>query len=280
MSDRTPAPTLVDTHCHLDARQFEGEALSSLLDRARQAGVRRMVNIGTQLETSRASLALAERHAPIYAAVGVDPNDGEGFDEAALAELETLAGSPKVVAVGEIGLDYHWDRLPRSEQARIFRLQLDLARRLELPVVIHSRDADEDTAAILVDWAERARAAGVYRDRPAGVMHCFAGDLALAERLHAAGLLISLAGIVTYPSAEQTRQVATGMPASALVLETDAPYLSPQPFRGRRNEPAHVRATAEHVAGLRGESLEELSRATSANAARLFGWESPETWQT
>lgn len=271
---------LVDTHCHLDAAQFASEPPEAILARAAEAGVGRLVSIGTELATSRAAVALAERLAPVYATVGVDPNDAAGFDPAALAALEALATSPKAVAIGEIGLDYHWDRVARDEQARVFRLQLDLARRQGLPVVIHSRDADADCAAILLDWAAAAQAAGAYAGRPVGVMHCYAGDLPLAERLVDAGFLISLAGVVTYKNAERARAVAAGLPASALVLETDAPYLSPQPFRGQRNEPAHLRATAERVAALRGMTLETLARATTANAARLFGWESPDTWET
>jgi TatD DNase family protein len=270
--------TLVDTHCHLDAEQFSDETVPALLDRAAAAGIRRVVNIGIDLATSRASVALAEAHPPIYAAVGVDPNDAAGFTDADLEALRALAASPKVVAVGEIGLDYHWNRAPHEVQARVFSAQLELARDLGLPVVIHNRDADEDTAAILLDWAAAARAAGAYPDRPVGVMHCYSGDLPLAERLVAAGFLISLAGVVSYKNAARTQAVALGLPESALVLETDAPYLSPIPHRGRRNEPAHLRATAEFVARLRQTTLEALAGATSANAARLFGWAAPETW--
>lgn len=270
--------TLVDTHCHLDAEQFSDESMPTLLARAADAGIQRVVNIGIDLASSRASVALAEAHGPIYAAVGVDPNDAAGFADSDLDALRALAASPKVVAVGEIGLDYHWNRAPHEVQARVFIAQLNLARDLGLPVVIHNRDADEDTAAILLEWAAAARASGAYSDRPVGVMHCYSGDLPLAERLVAAGFLISLAGVVSYKNAAQAQAVALGLPEKALVLETDAPYLSPIPHRGRRNEPAHLLATAEFVARLRQTTLEALAGATSANAARLFGWAAPETW--
>lgn len=259
---------LVDTHCHLDAAQFAGEPVAALLERAAAAGVTRLVTIGTDLATSAAAVELAEAHDNVWATVGVDPNDCAAFDDEGLATLAALADNPKVVAIGEIGLDYYWDRVPHDMQQRAFEAQLALASRLRLPVVIHSRDALDDTEAMLVRWA----ADRVANDGPPGVMHCYSGDLPRARRLVAAGFLVSLAGIVTYKNAQLTQDVATGLPASALVLETDAPYLAPHPHRGARNEPAYVRPIAEHVAGLRGETLEAVAAATSANAARLFGW--------
>lgn len=260
---------LVDTHCHLDARQFAGEPLATVLERAAAAGVTRVVTIGTDLRSSQTAVALAEAHPAVRATVGVDPNDLVGFSDTTLAELAELGDRSAVVAIGEIGLDYRWLRSPPDAQQPAFRAQLDLARRLELPVVIHSRSADEDTAAILLEWAHGGRQNG----RPLGVMHCFAGDLALGERLVDAGFLISLSGVVTYRNAVRTHQVAAGLPDEAIVLETDAPYLAPDPYRGQRNEPARVRLIAERVAELRGASLSDLARHTSANAARLFGWE-------
>lgn len=263
--------TLVDTHCHLDAAQFAGEPVAALVERAAAAGVTRLVTIGTDLNTSAAAVELAEAHDNVWATVGVDPNDCAEFDDAALATLAALAKHPKVVGIGEIGLDYYWNKVPHEVQQCAFEAQLALADRLGLPVVIHSRDALDDTESVLVRWASER----VPNDRPPGVMHCYSGDLARAHRLVAAGFLVSLAGIVTYKNAQLTQEVAAGLPAGALVLETDAPYLAPHPHRGARNEPAYVRPIAEHVAGLRGETLEAVAAATSANAARLFGWMEP-----
>jgi TatD DNase family protein len=277
-SPAAPFPTLVDTHCHIDAKQFENDPPEAVIERALRVGVRRMVNIGTNLETSAAAVELAQAQARVYAAVGVDPNDAEGFDEASISRLRSLASRPKVVAIGEIGLDYHWDVVARDEQARVFRVQLDLACELGLPVVIHNRDADEDTGAILIEWASSPAVKARFADRPVGVMHCYSGDLDLAQRLHELGFLISLAGVVTFKNARALQAVAKEMPVSALVIETDAPYLSPHPHRGERNEPARVRNIAEFVAGLREDALEEIARATTRNAASLFGWDPPELW--
>ncbi len=260
---------LVDTHCHLDADQFADEPTAALLARAAAEGVERVVTVGTHLAGSRAAVALAGAHEAVWAVVGVDPKNLAGFDEGALPALEDLAAQPKVVAIGEVGLDYHWDRSPRPVQREAFRAQLELARRIGLPVVIHCREADEDSAAILLGWAAEGKAAA----RPLGVMHCYSGDLAMAERLVGAGFLISLSGIVTFANAARTHEVAVGLPEDALLLETDAPYLAPHPHRGQRNEPAMLRLIAERVAALRDTSLAHVAFATSANAARLFRWE-------
>ncbi len=264
------APFLIDTHCHLDAAQFADEPVADLLARAAAAGVGRMVTIGTNLITSRAAVALADAHAPVYASVGVDPNEAAGYDAAARAELRTLAAHPKVLAIGEIGLDYHWMMSPAAHQADVLADQLALAGELGLPVVIHCRDAHDDAERVLGAWAAERRRAGWPAERPVGVMHCYSGDLAEALRLHTAGWLVSLAGPVTYKNAVRGQEVAAGLPLEALVLETDAPYLAPVPRRGTRNEPAFVRHTAEFVAGLRGLDLAALAAATTANAVRLF----------
>lgn len=258
---------LVDTHCHLDAEQFADEGTGPLLARAAAAGVRNVVTIGTNVVTSARAVELAARHHMVSAAVGVDPNDAAEFDDTTLDEVRRLAENDVVVAVGEIGLDYHWDRAPRAQQAAVFRAQLDLARALPLPVVIHSRDADDDTAAILETWA----ADHPWRDRrPLGVMHCFSGSLDHARRMVRAGFLVSLAGNVTFRNAAGLHEVARGLDSGAFVLETDAPWLSPVPYRGRRNEPARVRDIAEQVAAMRNESVEAVARATYRNARRLF----------
>lgn len=264
------AVDLVDTHCHLDAPQLADDGPATVIARAHAAGVTRMVTIGTDLATSRAAVSLAAAHAAdgVWATVGIDPNDLDGWNAASPAALAELAASPRVVAVGEIGLDYHWLRSAPDAQRAAFVAQLAVARAAGLPVVVHSRDADEDTAAILLEWAAGAPDAS----RPLGVMHCFAGDVGLAKRYVAAGFVISLAGTVTYPSAHRTREVARWLPSDAYVLETDCPYLAPAPYRGQRNEPAYLRATATFVAELRGQSLAEVAADTSGAAARLFGW--------
>jgi TatD DNase family protein len=262
---------LVDTHSHLDAAEFAAEPTAALLARAAVEGIARVVTVGLDVATSRQAVALAGDHEAVWAAVGAAPNDLDGFDEGALDDLRTLVRQPRVVAIGEIGLDYHWHRFPPNLQQTAFQQQLALAREVDLPVIIHSRDADEDTAAILLTWAETTRRGG----RPLGVMHCFAGDVALAQRLIEAGFMISLSGVVTFKNASRAHAVASELPMDHLVLETDAPYLSPEPYRGpqHRNEPSRLRLVAAQVAALRGVSLAEIASATSANAVRLFGWE-------
>jgi TatD DNase family protein len=262
---------LVDTHCHLDAEAFEAEPVAGILARAHKAGVTRVVTIGTRLQTSREAVRIARIHSDVWAAIGIDPNDLDDWTMAHVDELADLAKGRDVVAIGEIGLDYYWERSPRETQRRAFEAQLELAQRLDLPVVIHSRDAHEDVAAILLAWA----ADHPHVDRPLGVMHCYAETAERAWPLVEAGFLISLSGIVTFRNNKVAPLVATELPLSALVLETDAPYLAPHPHRGRRNEPAYVRLIAERVADLREVPLCEVADVTSANAARLFGWDNP-----
>jgi TatD DNase family protein len=253
-------PELFDTHAHLHFPDFADD-LPAVLDRARAAGVRRFVTIGTDVDTTRAALELAGRVAGVWASAGIHPHDAAAADEAAFAEIERLAGSPGVVAIGEIGLDFFRNLSPRDAQERTFQRLLDLARRLGKPVLVHCRDAHEETLAIL----------GAARvDEVGGIMHCFSGDVAIARRCLDLGLTISLAGPVTYPNARALPEVARFVPADQLVVETDCPYLPPQGHRGRRNEPAYLALTAARVAELRGEPLDALGRRTSDNARRLF----------
>src|SRR6266545_857156 len=228
-----------------------------MMARAREAGVRRMVTIGTDVETSRAALAIAERDRDVWATVGLHPHDAESGDDAVFDELGRLARSPRVVAIGEMGLDFFRNLSPRPAQEAAFRRQLDLARSLRKPVVLHCRDAHAETLAILAE----ARVSQM-----GGIMHCFSGDVELARRCLDLGLLISLAGPVTYPNARELPAVARFVPADRLVVETDCPFLPPQPYRGRRNEPAYLALTAARVAELRGESLATLGPQMSANA--------------
>jgi TatD DNase family protein len=259
---------LVDTHCHLDAQQFAAEPAAAVVRRARKAGVEWVVSIGTDETSSERATRLAGEHDAVYAAVGVDPNDAADWDAGRLAAVDALSRRPKVVAIGEIGLDYYWDRVPRATQAAAFRDQLALAAERRLPVVVHNREADADTESTLLEWA----AAHPLRDeRPLGVLHCFSGSAPMARRLAGAGFMISFAGNVTYPSAEELQAACRAVPDAHLVLETDSPYLAPQGHRGERNEPARVREIAGFVAVLRGKTLAELAALTTANAERLFG---------
>jgi TatD DNase family protein len=254
-------PELFDTHAHLHFPDLASE-LDDILARARGVGVRWMVTIGTDVETSRAALAVADRDPEVWATVGLHPHDAAGGDDAVFAELERLAASARVVAIGEMGLDFFRNLSPRPVQEAVFRRQLALARSLRKPAVIHCRDAHAETLAILAE--ERVREVG-------GIMHCFSGDVEIARRCLDLGLMISLAGPVTYPSARNLHAVAPFVPADRLVVETDCPFLPPQPYRGKRNEPAYLTITAARVADLRKESLDELGPRMTDNARRLFG---------
>ena len=251
---------LVDTHAHLHFPEFAGD-LEAVLERARAAGVRCMVTIGTDVESSRAAVALAGREPDVWAAVGIHPHAASLADEARLAEIERLAAAPRVVAIGETGLDFFRLLSPRDAQELAFRAQLALARRLRKPVLVHCRDAHEETLAILAE---------VPVGEAGGIMHCFSGDAGEARRCLDLGLLISLAGPVTYPKARALPEVAKVVPADRLVVETDCPFLPPQPYRGKRNEPAYLAVTAARVAELRAEPLEELASRMSENARTLL----------
>jgi TatD DNase family protein len=253
--------SLFDTHAHLHFPDFDADR-AEMMARARQAGVDRMLTIGTEVPTSRAAIALAQAEPDVWAAVGVHPHDAAEADEATLAEIERLAGAARVVAVGEIGLDFFRNLSPRDVQERVFRHLIGVARRARKPVIVHCREAHPEVLGILGE--ERAAEVG-------GIMHCFSGDVAVARRCLELGLLISLAGPVTYPNARALPEVARFVPADRLVVETDCPFLPPQGYRGKRNEPAYLAITAARVAELRGEPLEEFARRSSENACRLLG---------
>ena len=260
---------LVDSHCHLQDSQFESDR-DEVLDRARRAGVSAFVVIGTDLESSRRAVDLADSHSDVYAAVGVHPHDAKDLDDRTLGALERLADSPKVVAIGEIGLDYYRNLSPPEAQVDAFQRQLDLARRLSLPVVIHSREADGETYDVIASYEELALP-DWPKDRPLGVMHCFAGDLMLALRYIQIGFMISIPGTCTYPKSDRVGAVAGGIPLRWMAVETDAPYLPPQPHRGRRNEPAYLPDTVARIAELRGDSVETVAERTAIATAWLFG---------
>lgn len=258
---------LIDTHAHLHDPKFDADR-DAVIERMREAGVVAAVTIGTDLAASRAAVELAARYPDVWATVGVDPHEAAGFTADTLAVLRELAQSPQVVAIGEIGLDYYWDEAPRPVQARVFEEQLALARELGLPVVIHNREAHADTLAILRTWAANHPWRG---QRPLGVLHCFSGNVLMALEAVELGFLISLAGPVTFKNAKKSVAVAQQVPLEGLVVETDAPYLSPHPYRGRRNEPARVRLVAERIAEIRGIPFSAVAHATTVNACRLFG---------
>jgi TatD DNase family protein len=261
---------LVDSHAHLDFPQF-GSDRAAVLERAQAAGVGAIVDVGADLESSRRAVALAQAEPMVYASVGVHPHDAKTLDGATLAELRALASQPKVVAVGEIGLDFYRDLSPRDVQRRAFQAQLAWAAQMARPVVIHDREAHEPVLAILEDWA-RGLAGSPLAGR-AGVLHSFSGELAMAERAIALGFYISISGPVTYQNARRLPEIVAALPLDRLLIETDCPYLPPHPHRGQRNEPAYVQLVAERVAAIRGVAIQEIAAATTANARRLFGLE-------
>lgn len=250
---------LIDTHAHLHLDAFVGDR-AAVLERAAAAGVARIVEIGYDLASSRAALDLATRHPSIFAVIGVQPNHVHTAPRDWLAQVYALAHEQRVAAIGEIGLDYYWNAAPPAQQEEFFRAQLELARELDLPVVIHSRDAHADTLRILRDAA---------RGQP-GVMHSFSGDWEYAAACLEVGFYLSFSGPLTFKKATDLHEVARRAPLDRLLIETDCPFLSPHPHRGQRNEPAYVRLVAEQLAALRGLSLNEVAAATWDNAARLF----------
>jgi TatD DNase family protein len=251
---------LVDTHCHLDKKNCP-EGADPVLDRARAAGVGAfvVVGVGKDLEPARAAVGLANRHADVFAVVGVHPHDASHAGEDVVAGVEELARDPRVVAIGEIGLDYHYMRSPKEIQHAVFRRFVQMAKERRLPIVVHTREAAADTLRILSE--EGARDVG-------GVIHCFSEDRAFAEQALDLDFDLSFSGIVTFKTATSIHEVAGWAPLDRILVETDSPYLAPVPFRGKRCEPAYVRHTAERVAALRGISLEELSARTTENATR------------
>ena len=255
---------LFDTHAHLHD-PWIGDDLPDVIDRATEAGVGRIVTIGCSLEDSRNALNVAEQYEHVWATLGVHPHDAKDWTTEIESEFRTMAQHKKVVAIGEIGLDFYRNLSPHDDQYRAFEAQLALADDLNLPVVIHSRDAHEECYGVLLEWANRRT-----REFPVGVIHCFSGDAELAQRYVELGFLISFAGPVTYPKNNALREAAATLPLEAIVIETDCPYLSPQPHRGKRNEPANIRHTAEQIAEVRSEPLDMLSNRLALSATSLF----------
>ena len=252
----------IDIHTHLEMEAFEGDR-EAVLERAAEAGIAAIITVGTTIPDCEKAVALARSYWSVYAAVGIHPHDAKGMDDSTCDRLRALAREDKVVAIGEIGLDFFYNLSPREVQLRRFEEQLDLAEELELPVIIHNREAHAETLGVLRPRKGRLR----------GVLHCYSGDLAMAGECLALGFHLSVAGPLTYPNAGRLREVARIIPLDRLLIETDAPYLAPQAYRGKRNEPAYVVETARRLAEIRGLPFEDLARLTSANARRLFNLE-------
>lgn len=263
------AAPLVDTHVHLDFSQFD-EDRDEVVDRAVNEGVGRMVAVGFDLDSSRQAVALTRRYANLWACVGIHPHQASRATPEVFDSLRDLSKDNKVVAIGETGLDYYRDRSPRDVQRQVFRQELEVAEETGMPVVIHDRAAHEDVMSIISAWADGIRSSNGRLQPPLGVVHCFSGDLVMAERLIDLGFYISVAGPVTFPNAGRLQELASRLPLERLLVETDCPFLSPHPFRGQRNEPANVKLIAQRIAELRGVSLEKISRTTTENACRVF----------
>jgi TatD DNase family protein len=271
----------IDSHAHLFFKDFRND-LDEVLKRAQDAGIDYIVCPGTDLLTSRQSVELAEKYEMVYACVGIHPHDASKADAKSLAEIEQISQHPKVVAIGEIGLDYHYNFSPPDKQREIFSAQIDIAQRRNLPIVVHSREAEDETIRIIEDKLKsgktwRSNLVHEY-DRyppPKGVFHCFPGDSKMAWKLIDMGFYISLTGLVTYGSKPNKPnsmiEVAAKVSAEHILLETDSPYLSPVPYRGKRNEPAYVKLIAKKIADLQGLSVEDIGRASSFGVHKLFG---------
>ncbi|ADE67176.1 MULTISPECIES: TatD family hydrolase [Priestia] len=252
---------LFDTHVHLNAEQYEDD-LQEVINRALEKGVQNMVVVGFDEPTIKKAIQIAETYDFIYASVGWHPVDAVDMTDEHLAWIEELAQHPKVVALGEMGLDYHWDKSPKEVQKDVFRRQIRLARKVNLPIIIHNRDATEDVVTILKE--EHVEEVG-------GIMHCFTGSIEVAKQCMDMNMYISFGGPVTFKNAKKPKEVATELPLDKLLIETDCPYLTPHPFRGKRNEPGYVSYVAEQIAELKGITYEELAAITTANAKKLFG---------
>ncbi|MFE8704022.1 TatD family hydrolase [Cytobacillus sp. FJAT-54145] len=252
---------LFDTHAHLNAEQFE-EDLVEVITRAKDEGVSNIVVVGFDRPTINKAMELTEKYEFIYACVGWHPVDAIDMTDEDLDWIEELASHPKVVAIGEMGLDYYWDKSPKDIQKEVFRKQIRLAKKVKLPIVIHNRDATADVVEILKE--EDAKEVG-------GIMHCYGGSVETAKECIDMNFLISLGGPVTFKNAKKPKEVAVEVPLDKLLIETDCPYLAPHPNRGKRNEPSYVKLVAEQIAELKGVTYEEVAEITTRNAKKLFG---------
>lgn len=257
---------LVDTHCHLDFHRFDDDR-AEVLERAAADRVNRLIIPAIDLKSCRDILALCGKYGGLYAAVGIHPNSTDAVQRATLRQLETYASHDSAVAIGEIGLDYYWDKNPKAVQRRSFEAQLELAARLELPVIVHNREAGDDVMEVLEGWAPTLPKSMNGR---LGVLHSFSGTEAHAERALALGFYLGFTGPITFKRADELRAIAGCVPLDRLLIETDAPFLTPHPYRGKRNEPAYVKYVNQTLARLHGIAVEEMARQTTDNAERLF----------
>lgn len=251
---------LIDTHVHLNAHQYD-EDLEAVIQRARDGGIDRMIVVGFDEETIKRTMELIDTYPFIYGVIGWHPVDAIDYTDDYEAWIKELVKHPKIVAVGEMGLDYHWDKSPKDVQKEVFKRQIALAKEVNLPIVIHNREATQDVIDILK--SEGASEVG-------GVMHSFSGSKEICDEVLKLNFMISLGGPVTFKNAKQPKEIAKHVPLNRLLIETDAPYLTPHPYRGKRNEPAYVKLVAEEIADLRGIMYEEVAKETTKNAERLF----------
>ncbi len=262
---------LADTHCHLNLNLFQSD-LPEVLERAKQSGVEHILVPGIDIDTSRSAIQLSQQYANLSAAVGIHPNDALKWTTESRAVLSDLAKSPHVAAIGEIGLDYYHDFAPVTLQKEILLMQLALAADIQKPVIIHSRNALADTWQILSSWHKSLVAArSPLADRP-GILHSYEGDRETALEAIESGFLIGVSGPVTFKNAQQRQDLVSRLPLESIVIETDAPYLAPHPYRGRRNEPGFVLLIAEKIAQLHNRPVSEIAVITTRNANRIFGW--------
>jgi len=255
---------LVDTHCHLDWNAFDADR-DAVIRRAIDGGVTRMLTIGVDVPSSHRAIELAEQYAEVYAAVGVHPNDCADFDAAMLQEVRSLAQHPKVIAIGEIGLDYYWHKVDHDVQARAFQAQVQLAAELGKPVIVHSREAAADTIGMLEQFTQ-------HTARIEGTLHSYFDDLSLMQRAFAIGFYCGVTGPITFKKSDRERDIIRQAPLDRLLIETDAPFLTPVPHRGQRNEPAYVRHVVETIAQVKGLTVNVVAQQTTQNANQMLGW--------
>jgi TatD DNase family protein len=258
---------LVDTHCHLNFERYDNDR-EDVVARARAAGVTRIIIPAIDIATTYEALGIAAKYDGIYAAAGIHPNSTKDFTEVDRAAIEELAGRDKIVAIGEIGLDYHWDKSPVEKQKEAFRAQLDLAAKLALPVIIHNREASDDVMDMLEAWVKGGLPDAI-KDRP-GVLHSFSAPQSTADRALAIGFYLGFTGPVTFRKADDLREIVDTVPEERLLVETDGPFLTPEPYRGKRNEPAYVKHIAGRIAKIKDKTEDEITAITTANAERLF----------
>lgn len=262
----TETTLMIDTHCHLNFDSYNDDR-ESVIERAAKAGVSRIIIPAVDMETCEEAIALAAKHEGIYAAVGVHPNSTADFNASMIEHLRLWSKAKRVISIGEIGLDYYWDKSPKAKQFEAFEAQLALATELQLPVIIHNREADADVIAILENWVKSVPESMKSR---LGVLHSFSAPLAIAEKALDLGFYLGFTGPITFKKADDLRHVAARVPLNRLLVETDAPFLTPEPYRGKRNSPEYIPYIVDRIAALHQISSEELAKITTENAVRLF----------